>query len=139
MQIRLIGERVDHSGRVEVRFNGDVNPKWQLICGNGWSMNEANVICRQLGLGSAQIELHLRWHDIQSSNRESRTPEILTGIKCNGNESNLSQCMMIGSRTNQCPDSYENIAGVTCSAGIVIDSGPKRIWRPGRVMRPLVH
>lgn len=47
--VRLVGgcgtsER--YSGVVEVLFNG----RWGTICGSGWSVEAATVVCRQLGL-----------------------------------------------------------------------------------------
>ena len=33
------------TGRVEVLYDG----QWGAICDDGWSINEARVVCRQLG------------------------------------------------------------------------------------------
>jgi hypothetical protein len=41
-------------GRVEIC----INETWSTICDNGWSINDANVVCQQLGyleFGNAQI------------------------------------------------------------------------------------
>ena len=34
-----------HEGQVELCLNG----VWYLVCSNGWDVNDAKVVCRQLG------------------------------------------------------------------------------------------
>ena len=43
--IRLQGGRSDTEGRVEIC----INETWSTICDNRWSINDANVVCQQLG------------------------------------------------------------------------------------------
>ena len=43
--VRLQGGRLETEGRVEIC----VNETWSTICDNGWSINDANVVCQQLG------------------------------------------------------------------------------------------
>ena len=42
--VRLSGT-VSNEGRVELCVSG----QWKTVCDNNWSMNEARVVCRQLG------------------------------------------------------------------------------------------
>ena len=43
--IRLYGGQFYNEGRVEFCINGT----WGTICDNSWNVNDANVVCRQLG------------------------------------------------------------------------------------------
>lgn len=48
MVLRLNGGRHKLEGRVEVKFGSE---QWGTICPDGWSIVEANVVCKHLGLG----------------------------------------------------------------------------------------
>lgn len=47
--LRLKGGRIPTEGRVEVKT--EKSRKWEVICGDGWSLLEALVVCKQLSLG----------------------------------------------------------------------------------------
>lgn len=107
VQIRLAGGRTDQEGRVEIKFNKG----WGLICGDGWSLFEAAVVCRQLGLSYAQ---HALQHSFFGSNDLS---VVLSGIKCNGHESNIADCSLERYRSVSCPGPKGSVAGVICTTG----------------------
>lgn len=112
IQVRLIGEKVSHQGRLEVMLNNE----WYLVCGDGFSMNEAQVICRQLNMGFAESVLHLKPPSI-SLNVSGKPSKIFSGYQCTGKELKLSECS-VAKYSQICSDYRNDIAGITCVADL---------------------
>ncbi|KAK9531642.1 hypothetical protein VZT92_011053 [Zoarces viviparus] len=95
-------------GRVEFFDKG----QWGTVCGESWDVNDANVVCRQLGCE--------RTHKITT------IPEYGHGtghtwinqIECNGMESTLSQCHQRPFRDKTC--NTTSIAGVVCTGSLEV-------------------
>ncbi|KYM87355.1 Lysyl oxidase like protein 3 [Atta colombica] len=102
--LRLSGGRIHSEGRVEIKLG---STDWGVICGDSWSILEAAVVCRQLGLGYASDAVQTNFF----GNGEI-IPISISGVQCNGNEGNLAECLH--DKVANCPGSTENMAGVVC-------------------------
>lgn len=72
-----------------------INLDWGAVCGDGWSLLEAGVVCRQLNLGYASKAIQINYSNIQ------KLPMSISGIKCRGNEKFISNCSH--DTIQQCP------------------------------------
>ncbi|MPC91060.1 Lysyl oxidase 3 [Portunus trituberculatus] len=108
VKLRLQGGRTEFEGRVEVQLAG--SEEWGLLCGDGWSLLEGMVVCRQLGYGYAQGALSTGFFG------GNKSDIIISGMKCTGNEKLIEQCLHDAVGEVFCPDPSNNgnIAGVTC-------------------------
>nr|XP_014721988.2 scavenger receptor cysteine-rich type 1 protein M160 isoform X1 [Equus asinus] len=103
--LRLVDGSSPCSGRVEVKYQG----QWGTVCDDGWDLNAAAVVCRQLGCPSAFFFTGL------INSPATYSPIWLDNISCNGNESALWDC---GHREWGIHDCHHNEdATLTCSDG----------------------
>ena len=102
-EVRLIGGSSDLEGRVEVLYQGT----WGTICDDLWSIEDARVICRQLGhAGALQAT--------SSASFGQGTGTIwLDNVQCIGNETRIEDCTHGGWGVHNC-NHFED-AGVVCS------------------------
>ena len=92
------------TGRVEVLYKG----QWGTICDNNWDINDARVICRQLGYKYGVKAL--LGDDVPDG-----TGKIwLDKVACTGSELILSSCSHGGLESRSCGHSKD--AGVECSS-----------------------
>ncbi|XP_072168033.1 scavenger receptor cysteine-rich domain-containing protein DMBT1-like [Diadema setosum] len=107
--IRLVGGNNIFEGRVELSRNNS----WGTVCDNGWDLNDAAVVCRQLGLGKA-VEARK-----YASFGRGFGPIYLENVGCEGDEENLLDCPY----ENQTSCSHSEDAGVVCAPKIRLVGG----------------
>ncbi|XP_042611245.1 deleted in malignant brain tumors 1 protein-like [Cyprinus carpio] len=90
------------SGRVEIFYDG----MWGTVCDDGWDINDATVVCRQLRCGKAD-SAHESAHFGQGSGQI-----WLDDVGCTGHETSLTQCSHSSVGTHNCGHSED--AGVVC-------------------------
>ncbi|XP_029107529.1 antigen WC1.1-like isoform X2 [Scleropages formosus] len=103
LPLRLQGDNRTCSGRVELWYEGS----WGTICDDLWDINDAQVVCRQLGCGAA-----LKAHGNAAFGRGNGSI-WLNEVKCRGDELHLWDCPhSLQDHTTSC--SHKEDAGVTC-------------------------
>lgn len=103
--IRLVDSGTPLTGRVEIFHNG----QWGTVCGGGWDINDANVVCKQLGFPQAGQAFR------SASHGEGSGPIWMTDVACSGNESFIYECSHGGWGVNGC--THIDDASVQCSYG----------------------
>lgn len=101
LEIRLTGGRSPNEGRVEVLLGHN----WGTVCSEGWNVNSARVVCRQLGLGEP---LELKTYEFGPGNGDIH----LKDVNCTGSEVSLFQCQHSLSGRHSCDHSQD--VGVVC-------------------------
>ncbi|NXS85625.1 DMBT1 protein, partial [Erpornis zantholeuca] len=102
-QLRLESGGDRCAGRVEVYHDG----KWGAVCDDYFSMNSANVVCRQLNCGQAVSVLGLSYFGPSGKNIQ------LDDVQCRGTESHLWDCRHAGWGRHNC--GLNEDVGVICS------------------------
>ncbi|XP_022088984.1 deleted in malignant brain tumors 1 protein-like [Acanthaster planci] len=104
-RIRLVDGSSTAEGRVEVF----ADKNWGTVCGDGWSLNNSIVACRQLGfLGATEKVASAAVFGPGDSN----VPVLLNEVACTGGENSIFECGLDRRVSGGCSDSDD--AGVRC-------------------------
>jgi len=110
VMVRLVNGGVSY-GRVEVFYSGE----WGTVCDSSWDMNDADVVCRQLGFPRAS-------RATRSATYGQGSGAIwMTGVSCRGDEASLQQCPRRRQGTVDC--SHSRDAGVECEVKVRLVNG----------------
>ncbi|NXA75964.1 WC11 protein, partial [Thryothorus ludovicianus] len=107
-KLRVMGGEDECSGRVEMWHQGS----WGTICDDTWDMADANVVCRQLGCGSAVSALS------EAAFGEGNGPIWLEKVHCKGTELSLWDCPAKPLFGKNCD--HKEDAAVNCSDVLTI-------------------
>ena len=100
--VRIVDGFTKYEGRVEVYHNGE----WGTVCDDGWDLNDAQVVCSELGLGPAIAARH------NASYGQGNGQIWLDNVECVGNEWTIRMCSHRGWGVKNCDHSKD--ASVQC-------------------------
>ena len=102
--LRLIGGSGPGEGRVEIYYSGT----WGTVCDGDWDINDAGVVCRQLGYSSAFSAPH-------SARFGQGSGKIwLDDVQCQGDENSIVNCQHNPWGVQDCV--HREDASVICSS-----------------------
>lgn len=106
-EVRLQDVNSQYMGRVEVYHNSE----WRRVCEYNWDINDAHVVCRQLGYGFAR-NAYTSWGPRGTGSY------WLTSVSCSGQEPNITECSHSGwsASSGSCRVDGTDDAGVLCAA-----------------------
>ncbi|NXY74410.1 SRB4D protein, partial [Glareola pratincola] len=90
--LRLSGGRHSCEGRVEM-YNGN---SWGTVCDDQWDLNDARVVCRQLGCGQPMAAPGNAHFGLGSGSI------FLDDVQCRGDEPSLQMCRHNGWGVHNC-------------------------------------
>nr|XP_014353051.1 PREDICTED: deleted in malignant brain tumors 1 protein-like [Latimeria chalumnae] len=106
MPLRLVDGDKPCSGRVEILHNG----RWGSVCDGLWDLQDADVVCKELGCGIA-ISAPGRAHFGEGSGEIWKDD-----VECDGSESRLVECPSRPWGQHNC--THRDDAGVVCSDAV---------------------
>ena len=101
-QSRLLDGDYTWQGRVEINYNNT----WGSVCDDAWDVEDANVVCRQLGFIRAVSAPRF------SPFGQSSGPIWLDQLGCAGTEASLCECSSNAIGVHDC--SHFEDAGAVC-------------------------
>lgn len=101
--MRLVGGTSPCQGRVEILHGG----LWGTVCDDDWGLQDAAVVCRQLGCGAALAATTNAFFGYGTGHI------LLDNVHCEGGEPRLAACQSLGWGVHNC--GHHEDAGVLCA------------------------
>ena len=96
-------------GRLEVRYNNT----WGTVCRREFTMQSANVVCKQLGY----VKGAKNFTDIATYDDLGNSTIWLSHLRCDGNESNVAACSHSYWGKTACTHAED--VGIICNLGMM--------------------
>ncbi|XP_066486187.1 scavenger receptor cysteine-rich type 1 protein M130-like [Tiliqua scincoides] len=112
LEIRLSDGFNRCSGRVEILHED----RWGTVCDDGWDLDDAEVVCRYLGCGTAKVARGSKFGG-------GSGPIWLDEVDCNGTESSISKCKAKSWGDQDCNHSED--AGVICTESRLVNGSSR--------------
>ncbi|XP_066269247.1 deleted in malignant brain tumors 1 protein-like [Branchiostoma lanceolatum] len=123
-KLRLVGGTTAYEGRVEVFFNG----RWGTVCDDGFDLNDAHVVCRQLGYGSATKAPD------GAAYGQGTGVIWMDELVCAGSEATIGDCVHQGWGSHNCRH-FED-ASVVCTPPSQTAPPPQTTPKPKTTTKP---
>ncbi len=112
--VRLIGGSSRGEGRVEVNFEG----QWGTVCDDFWGIEDANVVCRQLGFTGADAAPG------EAAFGAGNGPILMDDVQCVGDEAEITACQFNGFGNHNCERDHTEDASAVCKAAVLPTETP---------------
>ena len=103
--VRLVNGFTKYEGKVEVYHNGE----WDAVCDYSWELNDAQVMCKELGFGNAVAATQGFY--------EHRGSFWRVNLQCVGTELNFGSCLIRSGWTRIYRGSCRS-TNVKCASGM---------------------
>ena len=90
---------------MEVYYNGE----WGTVCDDGWDLNDAKVVCKELGFSDTAVTRYGAFYG------QGRRSVWLSDLQCVGTERTIGNCSHSGWGNFNC--GHYRDAGVKCLSG----------------------
>ncbi|XP_078379682.1 scavenger receptor cysteine-rich domain-containing protein DMBT1-like isoform X2 [Oculina patagonica] len=115
LEVQLTGGSSSLHGRVEVLYNGS----WGTVCNRDWDLQDADVVCRELGYAGAVTAVRYA-ADLYG---EGTGVSWMYGVDCEGNETSLIKCKQLYGGWGERSCRHNMDAGVICISPVRLVKG----------------